>query len=364
MITAKIPTIIPVSTKSPFVLGLRLGTSRPYTVESGLFGFAGFPGSCIGLKLISVLHPFNSIKAAERQLSRLHWSSCRSGIAAILALTLQIAAADARASRTVVLLDFSRSVAAVGPVAIESNSAPNEDLSEIAFTMASQFTGAPLYSATEGNLSSMRRRVPTTAAAALLNPFVPYALPLQPQFTLMSVGGADHCIMPPYRASFAFGRAAEERRRILFPLVHRAACEAGLPIGLFDAMIMQESRYQPAVVSPKGAFGLAQLMPGTALQLGVDRYSLVQNLRGGARYLRQHVDRFGRYDLALAAYNAGPMRVERRWQVPAIAETQDYVRTIMGNWTGAPIMIAPPTARPISFRRAQLVFAPAQVRAF
>jgi soluble lytic murein transglycosylase-like protein len=181
---------------------------------------------------------------------------------------------------------------------------------------------------------------------------------------LTSVDSVEDCIMPPYRASFAFGRAAEERRRILFPLVHRAACEAGLPIGLFDAMIMQESRYQPAVVSPKGAFGLAQLMPGTALQLGVDRYSLVQNLRGGARYLKQHLDRFGRYDLALAAYNAGPVRVERRWRVPAIAETQDYVRTIMGNWTGTPFAIAPASARPISFRRAQLVFAPARGASF
>jgi Transglycosylase SLT domain len=355
---------MPVSTKSPFVLGLRLGTSRPYTVESGLFGFAGFPGSCIGLKLISVLRPRNSIKAAERQLSRLHWSKCRLGIATVLALTLQTAAADARATRTIVLLDFSRSVAVDVPAATENAPRRSQYLDEIAIAMASQFTGAPLYDTTGGNLSSMRRPVPTTAAVALRNPFTLYSLPFQPALIIPRVAGVDDCVMPNYRPSFAFGRAAEERRRILFPLVHRAACEAGLPVGLFDAMIMQESRYQPAVVSPKGAFGLAQLMPGTALQLGVDRYSLVQNLRGGARYLKQHVDRFGRYDLALAAYNAGPVRVERRWQVPAIAETQDYVRTIMGNWTGTPITIAPDSVRPISLRRAQLVFAPARGASF
>jgi Transglycosylase SLT domain len=231
-----------------------------------------------------------------------------------VALTLQTAAADARATRTVVLLDFSRLVAVDVPAATENAPRRSQYLDEIAIAMASQFTGGPLYDTTKGNLSSMRRPVPTTAAAALRNPFVLYALPYQPPFTLTSVSSAGDCIMPSYRASFAFGRAAEERRRILFPLVHRAACEAGLPVGLFDAMIMQESRYQPAVVSPKGAFGLAQLMPGTALQLGVDRFSLVQNLRGGARYLKQHIDRFGRYDLALAAYNAGPVRVERRWQ--------------------------------------------------
>ena len=86
----------------------------------------------------------------------------------------------------------------------------------------------------------------------------------------------------PSAPSSGFGRAAEDRRRTIFPLIHQAACEFGLPVGLFDAMIMQESRYQPAAVSPKGALGLAQLMPGTARQLGVDPYSLRDNIRGAA----------------------------------------------------------------------------------
>src|SRR3546814_10891227 len=84
----------------------------------------------------------------------------------------------------------------------------------------------------------------------------------------------------------------------------RAACEARLPVGLIDALIMQESRYNPSALSPKGAFGLGQLMPATARQLAVDRYDLMQNLTGTAMYLAQQHDESGRVDFALAAYNA------------------------------------------------------------
>jgi soluble lytic murein transglycosylase-like protein len=110
------------------------------------------------------------------------------------------------------------------------------------------------------------------------------------------------------------------------------ACQYGIPVGLFDAMIIRESRYNAAIFSPKNAFGLTQLMPGTAAGLGVNRYDVEQNLRGGARYLREQLDRFGHYHLALAAYNAGPGRV-RNGSVPRIAETQAYVSSILLNWS-------------------------------
>jgi hypothetical protein len=64
----------------------------------------------------------------------------------------------------------------------------------------------------------------------------------------------------------------------------------------------------------------------------VNRYDVEQNLRGGARYLRQQLDRFGAYHLALAAYNAGPGRV-RNGSVPRIVETQDYVSNVLLNWS-------------------------------
>lgn len=140
------------------------------------------------------------------------------------------------------------------------------------------------------------------------------------------------CAPRPYTSSRLLGRTAEERRRILYPLVQRAACEAGLPAGLMDAMLIQESRYNPMALSPKGAFGLGQLMPGTAKQLGVDRYSLRGNLQGAARYLSWQLREFGRVDLALAAYNAGPGRVRAVKRIPRITETQNYVSKILTNW--------------------------------
>lgn len=143
----------------------------------------------------------------------------------------------------------------------------------------------------------------------------------------------DGCMPRPYRPSNILGRGAERRRMAVYPLVHHAACEAGIPVALMDALLMQESRYNPIATSPKGAFGLGQLMPATAKQLGVDRYSLMGNLRGSARYLSWQLREFGRVDLALAAYNAGPGRVRAAKGLPRIAETRNYVRVVLHNWS-------------------------------
>lgn len=100
---------------------------------------------------------------------------------------------------------------------------------------------------------------------------------------------------------------------------------------LLEALVWQESRWRENAVSPVGAQGLAQLMPGTARYLGVDSRDPFQNLEGGARYLREQLDRFdGNLEKALAAYNAGPGRVERAGGVPNIRETKQYVAAIMG----------------------------------
>jgi hypothetical protein len=97
---------------------------------------------------------------------------------------------------------------------------------------------------------------------------------------------------------------------------------------LFQALIKQESRFNVAAQSPVGAYGLTQLMPGTASDLGVDRYDVKDNLRGGARYITTQLNRFGNIPHALAAYNAGPGRVIEYGGVPPFAETQGYVRNI------------------------------------
>ncbi|MEW6583585.1 MAG: lytic transglycosylase domain-containing protein [Actinomycetota bacterium] len=115
------------------------------------------------------------------------------------------------------------------------------------------------------------------------------------------------------------------------PLIRAAAAEAGVDPTLVAAVARAESNFRPDAVSPAGAQGIMQLMPGTARGLGVtDPFDAWQSLRGGARYLRQQLDRFGGdTTLALAAYNAGPGAVARSGGVPPYAETQAYVRRVL-----------------------------------
>lgn len=113
------------------------------------------------------------------------------------------------------------------------------------------------------------------------------------------------------------------------PSIERAALKAGVDPALMASLVWAESGFDPGVRSPAGAIGLAQLMPGTAASLGVDPHDPQQNLDGGARYLAEQLDRFGSPELALAAYNAGPSRVDAAGSIPAIAETQTYVPRVM-----------------------------------
>lgn len=113
------------------------------------------------------------------------------------------------------------------------------------------------------------------------------------------------------------------------------AREHGLEPGLLEAVAWQESRGRMDAVSPKGALGIMQLMPGTAATLGVDPRDPEQNIRGGALYLRQQIDRFGSVPLALAAYNAGPGAVRRFRGIPPFRETRAYVAAIMARWRPA-----------------------------
>ncbi|TNC51118.1 lytic transglycosylase domain-containing protein [Rubellimicrobium rubrum] len=117
----------------------------------------------------------------------------------------------------------------------------------------------------------------------------------------------------------------------LLELARAAARRHAVPEDLFLRLVQQESGWNAGAVSHKGAIGLAQLMPDTARLLGVDPMDPQQNLEGGARYLRRQFDRFGTWDLALAAYNAGPGAVIQHGGIPPYVETQGYVRAIWGN---------------------------------
>ncbi len=112
-----------------------------------------------------------------------------------------------------------------------------------------------------------------------------------------------------------------------------AAQRHGVDPALLAGLVKQESGFDPAAASPAGARGLTQLMPATAAGLGVTNpLDPAQALEGGAKYLREQLDRFGGdVARALAAYNAGPGAVQRFGGVPPYAETQNYVRIVQAN---------------------------------
>jgi len=123
------------------------------------------------------------------------------------------------------------------------------------------------------------------------------------------------------------------RRAAFLQHVYAAETRFGLPIGLLDALIWTESRYNPTAVSHAGAAGLGQLMPGTAKDLGVtNRFDPYANIVGAARYLRQMLDQFGVIHLAVAAYNAGPGAVSRAKRIPMNGETPAYVQNVLSSW--------------------------------
>ena len=121
------------------------------------------------------------------------------------------------------------------------------------------------------------------------------------------------------------------------------AQQYGINPEVFVRQMVQESGLNPDAVSPKGAVGIAQIMPDTARDPGYgiepisDRSDPEEALRFGAQYMRAMLDRYnGDYGLALAAYNAGPGAVDEAGGIPAFEETQNYVRSILGG-SGAPI---------------------------
>ncbi len=115
------------------------------------------------------------------------------------------------------------------------------------------------------------------------------------------------------------------------PLIEQMAERYGLEPALLHAVIRTESAYNANAVSPKGAVGLMQLMPGTAQRYGVtDRYDPHLNIQAGAHYLKDLLKQFNSLELALAAYNAGENAVKKYGrQIPPYRETQQYVVKVM-----------------------------------
>lgn len=231
----------------------------------------------------------------------------------------------------------------------------------VAFEMASSFAsnGEPASAQAETEADPFARvgvaqlgPVPQHAGVPSPSPS-PIAIPSWMQrglaFSAAATGLVPGCAARRYNPTGFLNSDSEARRLGYYSMMSAIACEYGIPVGLFDAMIIRESGYKAGAYSYKKAYGLTQLMPDTAAGLGVNRYDVEQNLRGGARYLRQQLDSFGQVHLALAAYNAGPGRV-RNGMVPRIAETQAYVDNVLLNWrrlAGLSRVATVQTSRPV-----------------
>ncbi len=127
------------------------------------------------------------------------------------------------------------------------------------------------------------------------------------------------------------GPVGGPRRERFNGIIHAAAVRHRVDSNLIKAVIRVESDFQPHAVSPKGALGLMQLMPGTARMLKVRRaFDPNANVDGGVRHLRYLIGRYsGDLKLALAAYNAGEGAVDRYNGIPPYQETREYVRRVL-----------------------------------
>lgn len=151
----------------------------------------------------------------------------------------------------------------------------------------------------------------------------PPAMPTQPN-------GFDSALNSAMGSYDAAPPAPEE----LEMMIQNQASQQGVDADLLKAVIKNESNFNPKAVSPVGAQGLMQLMPGTAAGLGVQNsFNPVQNIEGGAKYLKNLLQKYDQsVPKALAAYNAGPGAVDKYHGIPPYKETTQYVQKVMNSY--------------------------------
>lgn len=187
---------------------------------------------------------------------------------------------------------------------------------------------------------------PADPAAARLHPFQHLDRPVRPQPVRLTQGADGRRVIVNENSVQRARRFAAELLPIpdlpdlpsgaLEPIIRRHSDAQHLDPRLVRAVIQVESGYNHRARSNKGAMGLMQLMPDTAVELAVFHpFDVDENLRGGTAYLRQMIDSFhGSLEMALAAYNAGPGAVERHHGVPPYPDTVDYVQRVLALYHG------------------------------
>jgi soluble lytic murein transglycosylase-like protein len=151
------------------------------------------------------------------------------------------------------------------------------------------------------------------------------------QYTLITTVGRPSASSSCYRLS---PQALRRRARVHAPFIEQLARRYKVDHLLIKAIIRVESCFDEYAVSRVGAKGLMQLMPATAQQMGVqDPFNAKENIRGGIRYFSRMLARFDNdTTLALAAYNAGPLAVEKYRGIPPYRETQSYVEKVLDHY--------------------------------
>jgi soluble lytic murein transglycosylase-like protein len=151
----------------------------------------------------------------------------------------------------------------------------------------------------------------------------------------LNASAFNRLIAPTYARSNDAGAAVAARtpRAEIERAIKVSAADYDVDPALIEAIIENESAFDSNATSSAGARGLMQLMPQAADALGVtDSYDATQNIRGGTRYLRSLLDRFGKVELAVAAYNAGPDAVRKYGGVPPYEQTRSYVRNVLASY--------------------------------
>jgi soluble lytic murein transglycosylase-like protein len=152
------------------------------------------------------------------------------------------------------------------------------------------------------------------------------ALDYAARFQHLSELTLDHV----YRANRDLAEVRRDFEPTLAALIRRTARKYRVDPHLVKAVVAVESNFDTLAVSEKGAQGLMQLMPATAREMGVDSpFKPSENIRGGVRYLRSMLDRYSDLGIALAAYNAGPVAVDRYGGIPPFPETKAYVERVL-----------------------------------